>query len=221
MARSPPKLKSLLLERGVPESTITDNLVLVEGDSTDTSAVKKVLLYRDQPVSLIVCGVGGRPFFDTPLTLTIDNPRICQDTVGAILEAARTLDTVEGSYKPTLIAISSTGISDTARDVPWIMVPPSRWLLKVPHADKKVMERRIQEDMQKDDTAKGIQNYTIVRPSWFTAGEGTGLQGVRVGVDDAPAVGYTISRNDVGRWIFENLIRRENKYLGQAVSITT
>lgn len=49
---------------------------------------------------------------------------------------------------------------------------------------------------------------------------------MRVGVESAdaanPAVGYTISREDVGGWIFDEIVNRNGgeKFAGKVVSIT-
>lgn len=47
--------------------------------------------------------------------------------------------------------------------------------------------------------------YSIVRPS-FLVDEAAPRREIRVGLGDAPAVGYVISRDDAGRWIYENLL---------------
>lgn len=66
-----------------------------------------------------------------------------------------------------------------------------------------------------------IKGYICVRPSLLTNGKVYGKDYIRVGTDAAPAVGYTISRDDVGLWMFENLIKGDNsKYLGEAPTIT-
>jgi len=36
----------------------------------------------------------------------------------------------------------------------------------------------------------------------------------------APAVGYTISRDDVGKWIFESFVKEGKAWVGQKVSLT-
>jgi hypothetical protein len=41
--------------------------------------------------------------------------------------------------------ISSTGIDAKKRDVPWLFLPMYRYLLEVPYADKKIMEKMVTE----------------------------------------------------------------------------
>lgn len=54
----------------------------------------------------------------------------------------------------------------------------------------------------------------------LTNGDDSGLENVRSGGEESPAIGYTITRRQVGRWIFENLVQ-EGKYRGEMVSLTT
>ena len=65
--------------------------------------------------------------------------------------------------------------------------------------------------------------FVIVRPSLLVGGAGRGGGGVRVGREDCPAVGYWICRDDVGGWVFENLLRGdadEGGFVGVRVSLT-
>lgn len=219
MARNPEKLRELLQQRQVPESTIADSLVVITGSVTDTGAVKDTLLYKNLPVDFIISGIGGRPSFENALQPSLDNPTICQNAIRSILTVAPQEPLMSDS-KPLLIVISTTGISQYGRDVPLIMLPLYHWALKVPHRDKAGMELLIREEMVKPIEKRGIQSCTVVRPSLLTNGEG-GLEDVRVGLEETPAVGYTISRSQVGRWIFENLLSRHSEYVGKVVAITS
>lgn len=69
--------------------------------------------------------------------------------------------------------------------------------------------------------------YVIVRPSLLTNGKALGEKKIRTGTEERPAVGYTISREDVGRWVFENLVRggagaggEGKRYVAKKVIIT-
>lgn len=168
---------------------------------------------------IIVSGIGGKLLFSNPLSPTLDNPTICQDAMRTIITAVDEVNSSSGIEKrPLVITLSTTGISDVQRDLPIAMIPMYHWMLKVPHEDKKVMERVIL-DSEKDV----LGGYVIVRPSLLTDGASVGdLSKIRVGVETSPAVGYTISREDVGRWVFEYLVKkgRESQYVGEAVTIT-
>ena len=100
--------------------------------------------------------------------------------------------------------------------MPWLFVPLYKVLLHVPHVDKRIMETSL-EDSGED--------YTIVRCSLFIGAESDAT--IRVGVEDAKtgresdAIGYTISREDAGRWFAENLIKTDGaKYLNKIATIT-
>ena len=63
--------------------------------------------------------------------------------------------------------------------------------------------------------------FVIVRPSLLTNGKAHGGAKIRVGTEEQPAVGYTISREDVGLWMFEILVQGDGaRYVGQKVIIT-
>ena len=67
-----------------------------------------------------------------------------------------------------------------------------------------------------------IRGVVIVRASFLTDGPALGKAKVRVGSESKPAVGYTISREDVGQWVFENVIQDESRdqWAGEKVSLT-
>ncbi|KAH8703603.1 hypothetical protein BGW36DRAFT_403960 [Talaromyces proteolyticus] len=227
LARNPNKLKDLLTERGVYDSAIANNLSITEGSVTEIDLVRQALLYNDVPVDIIICGIGGKLIFESALKPTLDNPTVCQDAMRNILQAARSLKRDENSKdneKPLLAVLSTTGISQK-RDLPILMMPMYKWMLKVPHEDKKVMEDLILEDMAMEKSQRGIGDYIIVRPSFLTDGDGDGLGKIKVGPEEKPRVGYVIARNDVGAWLFENSVRRgwreDNPYRGKVVTITT
>jgi hypothetical protein len=226
VARNPTKLKDLLSERGVYDSAIANNLTIVQGSVSDTNAVKQVLVYKEEPVDIIINGIGGKLIFDGPLKPTLDNPTVCQDGMRTILEVSRTLNQARDGddKKPLLVVLSTTGISEK-RDLPFLMMPMYKWMLKVPHVDKKAMEDLIFQEIATDKAARGIREYIIIRPSFLTDGKGNGLTNIKVGAEDKPAVGYVISRNEVGAWLFQNSVRHglreENPYLGKIVTITT
>ena len=199
---------------------MADKLIITTGDVNDIEPVKETLLCNGGLVNYIVCGVGGKPSFENPLRPTLDNPTICQDAMRTILAACRTLTANKTISKPSMVVVSTTGISDLVRDVPLVMLPLYHWMLKAPHEDKRVMERLIREEIEKQADERGIQNCSVIRPSLLTDGEGDGLENVQVGFEESPVVGYTISRKQVGRWIFENLVCKDSKYVGKVVSIT-
>ena len=124
--------------------------------------------------------------------------------------------------RPLLTAVSSTGVAGQ-RDLPYVMIPLYHYFGAVMHEDKKIMEDKVV-----DAKAEGlIRDFVIVRASALTNGIRKGLAKVRVGCeaekagDKGPAIGYTISREDVGGFIFEEVIKEQTgRYSGKKVSIT-
>lgn len=108
------------------------------------------------------------------------------------------------------------------------MVPLYHWLLAVPHADKKAMEVALSNDVKSSSPAIG--GFVGIRPSLLMNGDAKGVAGVRVGVEGAKdveslAVGYTVAREDVGIWIFEEVLKGEKglrggKYENHFVTLT-
>ena len=105
-------------------------------------------------------------------------------------------------------------------------MPLYRWLLAIPHHDKKAMESLLQAEMAKPVGERVIRDFVAVRPSLLTDGARLGTRNVRVGEEVGkvvkPAVGYTISREDVGGWVFEEMVKGDGgeRYAGKMVSIT-
>lgn len=213
MARTPKKLTDLLTARGIPPTTLAAQLTLIEGSATDLNAISQTLFPASlPPASMIISGVGGAPDFSQPLLPKFVGKTICQDTIRNILKVLREhRHSHEQKHKPVLVAISSTGLTKE-RDIPLAMVPLYNWMLKVPHADKRVMEELIFEEVGKPGAEKVISDYVVIRPSFLTSGvsqrekvrvlkgQGEG-QNTAVGIS-CPFVGYTICREDVGGFMF-------------------
>lgn len=193
LARTPQKLNDMLIKKGISQNILTAQLRITKGDIRDLEAVKKVFYFDTEQIENIVCGIGmvlGRG-----IDLTI-----CQAAAGSILAA---LEELRLPTAPHLSVISTTGIAKGPRDVPIAFLFMYHILLATPHADKRVME-----ELVSGKTGDGlIDGYTVVRPSLLTSGKSRGMQKIRVGSEDEPAVGYTISRDDVGLWIYEELIK--------------
>ncbi|KAL8677040.1 MAG: hypothetical protein Q9186_006503 [Xanthomendoza sp. 1 TL-2023] len=228
MSRSSSRLQTLLLERNVSQSIIDTQLTITQGDIRDTESVARVLTPRSKSdtstttrtLQLIISGIGRPPIFSpNPLNPTFDDPTVCQDAISTILAALRTLPA--SSPKPVLAALSTTGISSRARDIPILMIPLYHWLLAVPHKDKLKMEALLQAEVTKPSQERVIKDFVVVRPSLLTDGARLGTNKIRVGEEvgkiATPAVGYTISREDVGGWMFDQLLdgHGRNKYEGK------
>jgi hypothetical protein len=100
----------------------------------------------------------------------------------------------------------------------------------VPHKDKKAMEEAVVEGVD-----SGLfKNYTLVRPTLLTDGASyydalragyTGrsiAEGDRWNAGAGIAKGYTVSRTDVGRFIFHEIVAKEGEgeWKGKKVTLT-
>ncbi|KAI8625627.1 hypothetical protein F5Y19DRAFT_449616 [Xylariaceae sp. FL1651] len=197
------------------------NLTVLSGNAHDPAAVAPCLMDPSDPARLVgtVCFSLGSLFHMSKMST--EDPHVCEKGIMALFEALATvrarIGPGAGPGAPRIIAISTNGISQYGWDFPVLMTPLYRGMLHVPHADKKIMEEKI---------VSSGEMYCLVRPSTLVNGEKPDKQ-IRVGVEDlhrgpeSKEVGYTISREDVGRWIFEHLLQDTvPEYWGKAVSIT-
>ncbi|KAH7305234.1 hypothetical protein B0I35DRAFT_516441 [Stachybotrys elegans] len=226
LARDPQKLRHALTnEHDVPASTIEQLLTIVEGDVKDTTAVTRALISPSNPdaiVDIILSGIGAYPTFQfsirQPFPLT--DPTISETAIQTIFQvlsglyAASKPDFPSGKAveKPLLVAISTAGCG-RRRSVPLSIYLPYHYFLGSPLADKKRMEALIQRDY-----AAHVRDFVIMRPLFLTEGEAKGDGAIRIGWEwgvesikpnvnePGPAIGYSISKKDVGLWIFTNLV---------------
>jgi len=208
LCRTPSKLTAIF-----PANT-TPNLKIVPGNAKDVQSVSQCLQAKDGKfVDFVVSTIGGKPIISK---LTIDDPEVCRIGAAALLEAIAQLRRNGVTGAPHIIVCSTTGLSRFGRDIPLAMIPLYHVALKVPHEDKSIMEDRVVESGEL---------FTIVRPSLLSDGEST--KEIRVGVEDptsgveSRALGYFISREDVGKWIAKNVIlTADAKYTNKIASIT-
>lgn len=209
LARTPSKLSSL--------SAQYPNLSILQGDIHDIASIKETLLQDGKVVDVVISAI-GMTLQMKGLSFKSLDPHICETGTRNIISALDSLPSPVNN--PLLVLLSTTGISSKSRDIPLAMIPMYHWVLPVPHADKKKMEELVIESGRR---------WVLVRPSFLVDGEAKGLDGVRVGVD-VPAeekeekreVGYTIRREDVGLWIFEECIKGNKKdWEGKCVSLTS
>lgn len=209
LCRTPSKLSAKL------PAELRNKVKLEQGNAHDASAVARCLINPSDPsrvVDMVITSIGGAFSFKTG----IDDAHVCEKGAKALLEALERVRKSGATGSPRIVGVSSTGISDAGRDIPLLMVPLYKGLLAVPHKDKKMLEELL--------VGSGEQ-WTIVRPAFLTDGPAVGK--VRAGVEDLVAhkfekkeIGYTISREDVGKWMFENLVEeRDAKWVRKAVTL--
>ncbi|KAK9441135.1 NAD(P)-binding domain protein [Metarhizium brunneum] len=193
------------------------NLILKQGNAHDAAAVDEALLRPSDPTAMVDAvnfSIGG----SVSASLAMDDPDVCKKGVAALLEALGALRSRGVAGSPLLAVISTTGISAHGRDVPLLFVPLYHVGLKAPHADKRVAEQAL--------FGSG-ERFVLVRPSLLLDGEKPDRK-IRVHVESEKGVehkevGYFISREDVGRWMFENLLQDAcptEQYERKAVGLT-
>ncbi|KAH7324563.1 hypothetical protein B0I35DRAFT_388414 [Stachybotrys elegans] len=208
LCRTPSKLADLLPASSHP------NLRIIQGNAKDAESVAQCLVKPDGSlVDAVVSTVGGKFI---PSRLTIDDPQVCRLAMRALLDAIAQLRRQGAAGRPLVVVCSTTGISCAGRDVPLLLVPLYHVGLKVPHEDKRIME---------DDLVASGEDFAIVRCSLLV--DGASETPIRVGIEDpkagleSAAIGYTISREDAGRWFADNLILKDaGSYRNKLVTIT-
>ncbi|KAI9040357.1 NAD(P)-dependent oxidoreductase [Aspergillus affinis] len=192
------------------------NLTIVEGNAHDVEAVSRCLQREDgHLVDAVITTIGAKPVMNG-ISLTLDDPQVCQKGMKTLIEALNRLRSNGVSGSPYIVACSGLGMSRFGRNYPLALLPLYGYLLNVPTADKRAME---------DLLVASKETFTIVRPSVLV--DGVTTKRVRVGLEDPEtgpiykAIGYTISREDSGRWIAQNLVlRRDTVFYNKVVSIT-
>jgi len=241
MVRTPSKLTAKLS----PSEASSPQLRIEQGNAHDVDALMRCLVVPTSTsntntkfVDVVFSAIGG---VFVPSKWALDDPHVCEKGMDSLLAAIKRLKEEKGVQgpEPVVVAVSTTGLSDAGRDIPLLMIPLYKVMLKGPHEDKKAME-----DMLVKGNGGGVvvKRWIIVRPSLLMDGkpedvvsEGGSGSLVRVGVEDlsdeggkkgkveSKAVGYTITREDCGRWIFDELLsgRRDvNGYFGKAVTLS-
>ncbi|ERS96533.1 hypothetical protein HMPREF1624_06737 [Sporothrix schenckii ATCC 58251] len=141
----------------------TRRLTLVRGNAHDVDAVARCLLVpgttdgERRIVDCVVSTIGGKFILSK---LTVDDPNVCANGMATLLAAIKRLRlegvSCSGPSTPRIVVVSTTGISKCGRDVPLALLPLYHGMLRVPHADKCVMEETL---------VTSGEMFAIVRPS--------------------------------------------------------
>ncbi|KAK6350402.1 hypothetical protein TWF718_003594 [Orbilia javanica] len=233
LVRSADKLREML-----SSNTPTANLRIIQGDALKPEPVRETLIdpSTGTVVDTIVYGLGGRPTSLNPLTAKFPFPHICEDTTKVIISI---LESLNPAIAPFICSVSTTGVSGS-KDVPFFYGPFYHWMLKTPHDDKGKME-----ELVKGAGASGtFRNWTLIRPTLLSDGEAThgqikaGYEGMEKNKDfggqlspanggsgwrsvNGDAIGYTISRKDVGAFIFEEVVvNGGSRFNGKTVTLS-
>ncbi|TDZ20922.1 hypothetical protein Cob_v006241 [Colletotrichum orbiculare MAFF 240422] len=232
LVRDQSKLRRLLVSKSVPETLIDANLVVIEATSS-RSVAACIELLRHGP-EIIFSGITAPPKYQlNPFKpVSMQDPTVTGDSAKTVIEALRLLQK-EGTLttRPIFAPISSTG-QGVERDQPLAMKPLYWWLLRVPQADTAVMEQVVREAATGSDSP--LAGYVMIRPPLLVDGPKRGLQSLRVGwtVEDSAfendneketgvTVGYTVGREDLANWMFEELVEADaTGWNGKCVTLT-
>ncbi|KAJ2906716.1 hypothetical protein MKZ38_000452 [Zalerion maritima] len=214
LARTPSKLHDVFPSNKYP------NLRVGQGNAHDKAAIVPLLAHPADPSRLvdhIIFSIGAS--FDMS-KFALDDRDVCKKGIAALLDAlaeARSAlsppsAAAAATAYPRFAFVSTTGISKFGCDLPIGMAPLYKTMFKIPLRDKEVAESMLTEA-----GGRGMQErWTMVRPSMLVGG-GASDKKIRVGIEDpvkgweAKSNGYTISREDVGKWIFQNLVQEQDE----------
>ena len=223
LARTPEKLSKSMKDKGVSDETISKHLTIVAGDAKDVEATKTALQINGQVVDTIVSGIGSTSItfaWSIWMPLVLTDPTICRDCGNTLLKALKEL---KPAKKPLLINISTTGIQPKGkpRDVPLAYYWLYHYLLKSPHIDKEALEHDLRSNVALPENERSVSAFICPKPTLLFDGESLGMEKVKEGVEDSPAIGYTIRRKDVGLWIYERLLNRDapSNWLNKSVTL--
>ncbi|KAF5675294.1 hypothetical protein FDENT_9755 [Fusarium denticulatum] len=190
---------------------------MVTGSSRDVSTVRSLLLNDPE---IIFSGITStwKLRFNPFHPIAMDDAAITGDSAAAVMQALKDLVSTNSiSNSPIYAPISSTG-HGSRRDQPLSLIPLYWWLLKEAQADTAALERVSREAVTQKQSCLG--GYIMIRPPLLTFGEMKGTTKVHTGwiwEDDVLRksdeqetgikAGYTISRMDLARLMFEELIQ--------------
>ena len=90
-------------------------------------------------------------------------------------------------------------------------------LLSIPFQDKK----RMDTIFLGKEGGSNFRSVIAVKPTILIEGPELGKEILRVGRRKEPAVGYTVSKNDVGGWIYRAVVLGDGKgWEGELVTVT-
>ncbi|WWC88732.1 uncharacterized protein L201_003645 [Kwoniella dendrophila CBS 6074] len=208
---------------------------IIKGDATNEVDIRKCFDNDNKRVDLVVSSIGAAPSFG--LTgIKIDQPELCTKGTLGLLHVLQELKTP----LPRLIIVSSMGIGQAHQDMPLDMRLMYSWLLEKPHEDKKSLEYLIHRSgsglvemtSTKDIPSKTIlsdsqiqsvkQNFLneviIIRPAFMPTEEAFDAKPTqdksKVRIEEGLKC-YTIKRSDVGRFIQEDCISPNCKWVNK------
>jgi hypothetical protein len=141
---------------------------------------------------------------------------MCESEIAAVFSAiyqlgSQDITLTQTGEEPRIVVISATASADLWRSLswPWIMAPLYAWVFSGPQTDNLNMEKLV-----RSDEGSPIRSFVIIRPAFLTDEAERGVESVRMRwewyVDEperkekgsSPAKGWTLSRKDLGAWVF-------------------
>jgi len=230
----------LAVQYKVTAKSLDENLLIIEGNIRSVEDVKRTLTASGSLPDRILFTVGGAPKLQFSLwaPITLDDPHICEEGMKTLIAALRSCEAEnvplgpQGS-KPLLFTVSTISMS-SRRDLAYPYYPLEYWLLNVPRSDKVALERVIFEAALGPGSPFG--GFAMVRPPVLSEGQALGPEKVKAGwvwpdqqrkekvakgeKEAGPVIGWIVTKADVGRWIFDNLILGDASALGKCWSLT-
>ncbi|KAF9768250.1 hypothetical protein IL306_014478 [Fusarium sp. DS 682] len=231
LVRDSSKLTKILLDLGVSEKIQQSQLIVVEGSSRDVSTVRDLLI-NDPKVIFSGITSTWRLRFNPLHPIAMNDATITGDSAAVVIQALQDLISTNSiSNSPIFAPISSTG-HGSRRDQPFTLMPLYWWLLKEAQADTAALEKVTRKAATQNQPC--LSGYVMLRPPLLTDGDMKGTKSVMVGwiwEDDVfrksdkqetgVKVGYTISRLDLAKWMFEELVRGDVRaWSGKCVNLT-
>lgn len=232
LCRTPAKLETLL-GIGSDSKPAPENLHIVSGNAHNEDDVRAALIDpmskssgQRRIVDVVVSTIGSAVVLNLSTGGMVD-PTVCEVGARTLVSAVTALNAEGIPGKPRVVAMSTTGTSDFGRDVPLALLPVYKTLIDKPHRDKKAMEKILEHSADK-------VAWTVVRASLLydrsdDASDKKKSKVVRVGMEDPVTgvetreIGYFISRQEVGKWIFETIIQPEDlgqSWVGKIATVT-
>lgn len=176
------------LVRTPAKLTVTHpDLIVIEGNVLDADKVEASL----KGVDAVVVSLGN----------TDNNPEMIVSKGTRVI-----IDEMQKQGIRRLVVVSSLGVGDSIKQVPFFFRALMKTVLKSAMQDKEVQEEMVRES--------GL-DWIIVRPGGLTDGPGTGSY--TAGLDGSIGAGQ-VSRADVADFIVKQLV--DNTYLHQTPAIT-
>jgi putative NADH-flavin reductase len=213
ICRTPSKLSDILTDRE------RQNIRIEEGNAHDANVLSRLLVKPTDStefVEYVVTSIGAGFSLQN---MGMDDKSVCEKGTQILLASIKQLRENGVRGHPHIVAVSSTGLSPFERDIPLPLVPLYRTLIKTAHKDKRAVEELLYSSNER---------WTIIRPSLLIDNCTNPTNTIRVGIEDPKigieekAIGYVITREEVGRWIFKAILKGDSleRYTRKAVSLT-